>query len=106
MGLFDFLKKQPKVPDAAVKVALAVFPGGQKQIASEGRELHQQLNGTLTEEELRLLLPGAKALVYISNDRNFARCRDYIITRSGNKLSDDQAFVVNGFLCGKLGVPP
>jgi|SRR5882672_655689 len=106
MGLFQLFKQKPKEMDEHVRRALEVFPGGQKQMQAELSEFHTLLQGAFSEEEKRFLLGAAKTLLYRAKDKRFIRCKNYIITRSGGKLSDTQVRKVYEFLCSKLSLSP
>jgi hypothetical protein len=109
MGLFDFLKPKqtPKPPPETQKqmqmIALAAFPGGEKQIQEETAQLHALLRGKLTNDEAKRLLTRTKALLIISEDKSKERIVPSIVASTGNKLTPHEGFLAYQFFTGVSG---
>lgn len=109
MGLFDFLKPKqaPKLPPDLQKqmqrIALAAFPGGEKQIQEETAQLHALLRGKLTKDEAKKLLRRTKALLIISDDKSKEQIVPSIVASTGNKLTHHEGFLAYQFLTGVSG---
>lgn len=109
MGLFDFLKPKqaPKLPPDLQKqmqrIALAAFPGGEKQIQEETAQLHALLRGKLTKDEAKKLLTRTKALLIISDDKSKERIVPSIVASTGNKLTHHEGVLAYQFFTGVSG---
>lgn len=109
MGLFNFLKPKqtPELPPDLQKqmqqIALAAFPGGDKQIQEETAQLHALLRGKLTKDEAKNLLTRTKALLIISDDKSKERIVPSIVASTGNKLTQHEGFLAYQFFTGVSG---
>lgn len=90
------------------KAALAIFPGGRRQIDVEAAELFAQLGGRVSLDEARQILTHAKGRVFIglqspSGGEDTARCCvESIRARAGGILDEAMAREVYGFVVQSL----
>jgi hypothetical protein len=109
MGLFDFLKpkqtqkQSPDLKKQMQKIALAAFPGGEKQIQEETGQLYALSRGKLTKDEAKRLLTRTKAILTISKDKSKERIVPSIIASTGNKLTPHEGFLAYQFFTGVSG---
>jgi len=114
MGLFDFLNPEKAAKKRAMKnlapafeaVGRIAFPGGQRQMSEEGRELFQVLGGKLTEEEALQLVLKLKALAVVSGDSSEEKLTRSMMFTHGAKLDAEDRKKVYTFLSGLSRTSP
>lgn len=97
MGLFDFLnpakaaqrKALGNLAPAFEAVGRAAFPGGQDQMQDEGKQLHEILEGKLTEQESLNLVLKLRGLAVFTGDFSEERLTRSMIFTLGAKLTDE-----------------
>lgn len=114
MGLFDFLNPEKAAKKRAMRnlapaleaVGRIAFPGGQRQMNKEGRQLFQVLEGKLTEEEALQLVLKLKALAVVSGDSSEEKLTRSMMFSHGAKLDADDRKRVYTFISGLNGTSP
>lgn len=101
-------RKARAVEDVFRKAALAVFPGGQRQIDAEAAELFARLDHRVSLDEARQILIHAKGRAFIGlqapspSEDSARRCVESIRVRAGGALDDAMARDVYEFVVQRM----
>ncbi len=99
MGWFDFLKSDKKIYKEGLEDILSTaFPGGNEEVEKATMHLYVKLRGALDKDEAMKLLLEARGLLVVAEDKSEKRLVDYILRRTENKLSLDEAKIVYKFI--------